>query len=349
MLRTSKSLFPRWNRWPHGKGTGFSAIQPGNEGLWDQANRSSKPRDKEEFEYGRGGRIPGHMFSNADGKKTLSGKFSYHHIPKKIENMNEELVTEMWLSRPFMTREEAHFMETGDFVPPGKSVSSSAPGGFTEMKDQFQPGQLVEDDQGNYIARPKIKYPEKYKPKYVQEKEKLKLEADRLKYSLSMKPNVYAADLWAASFKHQIDPKVSKKELNKINLDFYQKYHDMAVPTKYPLSMPPPEDDWKNWIKIPEFKKYATREGFEKNSKKYDPTLKYRGEIMGVSNVQHGRVGNPLKESDRNVKESEGDGLKPEDYRHHPYDSKSYEDQIGNRISSKKILLEKMKKMQMKD
>jgi len=282
-----------------------------------------KPRDKEAHEWGMGGRIRGHMFSGADGKTTLSGKFSYHKIPKKIENMNQEMVTEMWLSRPYLDRSESHFMETGEFVPKE---------GFA-AKD-FRPGQLVEDDQGNYVESPKIKYPEELTPKYAVDKKKLKLEAERLKYSLSLPPNEYAADMWASAFKYKVgdseNDRSSKKKLNKINLDFYDKYHEMAVPTKYPLSMPPPQDDWKNWVKIPEFKKYANKVDSNQPSK-FDPSLRHRGGPMGVSEVQYGRTINPLAGSDQNLEERERRdplGMDRDNYSSHPYDSRAFEQEV---------------------
>ena len=344
MLRLSKYRFPRWN--PHQKPNNFDQMGNSHNGLWDRANTTMKPSDSDEHMYGKGGRIRGHMFSNADGKTTLSGKFSYHHIPNKIKRMDEELVTEMWLSRPFLDREKSHFMETGEFVPKG---------GF--QKEDFSKSQLVEDDNGNYINRPEINYPKNLQPNYYKDQKKLKLEAKRLKYSLSMKPNVYAADLWASAFKHKTQ-KDFKIDENKISLDFYEKYHEMAVPRKYPLSMPPPEEDWKNWSRIPEFKKYGEKYyelyGEEKRVKtesKFDPSKKYRGEIMGIAHVQHGRQADPLMKVEFDLEKKKGGGKdyrkideetwKDVEYQTHPFDTMEYEEEIDSNYNSKALYIAK--------
>jgi len=314
MLRLTRVTSARWNR--HKKPTSHDDVQPSHDGLWDRANKHMKPRDKEAHEWGMGGRIRGHMFSGADGKTTLSGKFSYHKIPKKIENMSSEQQTEMWLSRPYLDRQETHFMETGEFIPRE---------GFND-KD-YGPNAKTEDDQGNYVVRPQIKYPKELTPKYVIDKKKLKLEAERLKYSLSLPPNEYAADMWASAFKYKVgDGDCSKEKLNKINLDFYDKYHEMAVPTRYPLSMPPPKDDWKNWVKIPEFKKYAGKVDTNEPTK-FDPSLRCRGGPLGPQ-AQQGEISNPLTQSDTEFDDKEMRhryGLKGGEYYSNIFDSREFE------------------------
>ena len=61
-------------------------------------------------------------------------------------------------------------------------------------------------------------------------------------------------------------------------LDFYQKYHEMAIPQKYPLSMPPPEDNWLNWERIDEFKP-KNKNSYSEEMNKFDANSRLGSEI----------------------------------------------------------------------
>lgn len=334
MLRTSRALKSRkFNlRAEHGK---EQAVRGQNERLWDRASRQPRPTARDHWEWGRGGRLKGHMFGGNQGNETLSGKFSYHKIPDKIKNMDEEVTTEMWLSRPYLDREVSHFMETGEYIPKSEGAAFDS--------NKFAKDAIIEDDNGNYIKRPTIKYPEDLTPSYFLDKKAKTLEAKRLKYKLSMKPNVYAADLWASVFKHDHE---KRKSEDKINLDFYEKYHEMAVPRNYPKTMPMAVEDWKNWSRVPEFKKYAANaEKMYGTQTEYDPRKFDKGCSGGLRQRNYGQNTNPLELSDRDLNGQSSDfkrvgkygyrvgrseqQMTEEEYLHHPWDSEEWEAYTG--------------------
>ena len=122
--------------------------------------------------------------------------------------------------------------------------------------------------------------------------------------------------------------------------------------------MPPPKEDWKNWSRIPEFKKYAEKAYQLKTGSKiteFDPSLKYRGEIMGITQVQNkGRVKDPLtmtgfdvstsQHKDKVAAENSDSGQLHDytkanldmEYQSHPFDSLEYEKKIDVNFNSKK-------------
>ena len=306
--------------------SGEHRVRDQNEGLWDIANKHMRPKSDDYERKGKGGMIKGNIFAGSEGKDGLSGKFSYHHIEEKLKNFDEEITTEMWLSRPYLDRPTTHFMETGEFIPRE---------GFND--DEFTgTADLLEDDVGNYINKPKIKYPESLTPNYYKNKKKLKLEADRIKYKLSIGPNVYAADLWASMYKHKTEERTDGKQAN---LDLYEKYHDLATPTNYPLSMPPPRDDWKNWSRIKEFSEYSknisTNNIQKTHNQKFISEYKARdldrGEVKGRSAAEgeNREVTIPLKHEDMFTSQQEKRTVKRVGYQSHPFDTREYDDRFG--------------------
>lgn len=56
------------------------------------------------------------------------------------------------------------------------------------------------------------------------------------------------------------------KRKDEGSLDFYKQYHNLAVPKKFPLSMPPAIDKWEAWGKVEGFKKRSETNNFTKHS-----------------------------------------------------------------------------------
>merc|ERR1712179_512977 len=78
---------------------------------------------------------------------------------------------------------------------------------------------------------------------------KQKQEQSEIMNRKQLKPDVRGADIWKSMEKYR-----TWEREDEVSLDFYSKYHNMAVPRKYPTTMPVAREKWETWSKVEGFK-----------------------------------------------------------------------------------------------
>ena len=197
-----------------------------------------RQRPDEKHQAFKGGRIRGEMFDGSIGTDSLSAKFSFHKIKARTKALETEAQNEMWLTRPYLSKEETEFMNNGVYTP----------------RRNFENDQgVVLDDHGSVIKRGKFtgrlnpdqiveKFGAEMLPlKYVKNL-KQKQEQSEIMNRKQLKPDVRGADIWKSMEKYR-----TWERTDEVNLDFYRRFHNMAVPRKYPTTMPVARDKWDVW------------------------------------------------------------------------------------------------------
>lgn len=139
----------------------------------------------------RGGKIA--SFFTGYGKRKLDTRFSFYRIPNRIRNLNVESQNELWISRPYLSREEHTFMTTGTYVPKEENIS----------REDFEGEDTVKDDLGNYIKKDKymkVKVPKELVPKMYLDQKADYAKIKELEYKAFVKPDVRGPDLWRTIF-----------------------------------------------------------------------------------------------------------------------------------------------------
>ena len=186
-------------------------------------HRRQKPDEK--HQAFKGGRIRGEMFDGSIGTDSLSAKFSFHKIKARTKALETEAQNEMWLTRPYLSKEETDFMNNGVYTP---------------KRNIEHDENVVLDDFGGVINRGKHTgrlNPEQIKEKFGHEMLPLKYvrglkqkqEQSEIMNRKQLKPDVRGADIWKSMEKYR-----TWERDDEVDLDFYRKYHNMAVPKAYP-------------------------------------------------------------------------------------------------------------------
>lgn len=217
----------------------------------------------------RGGKVA--SFFTGYGKRKLDTRFSFYRISNRIKNLNVESQNELWISRPYLSREEHTFMNTGTYVPKEENISRA----------DFEGEDTVKDDFGNYIKKDKqmkVKVPKNLIPKMYLDQKADYAKIKELEYKAFVKPDVRGPDLWRTMEKY----KTCDRE-DEGSLDFYRQYHNLAVPKKYPLSMPPAIDKWEAWEKVEGFQRGDSESNYSKHSDAIPHPLAYDNELTTES------------------------------------------------------------------
>merc|ERR1711976_915282 len=132
-------------------------------------------------------------------------------------------------------------------------------GVFTPRRNIENDKGVVLDDHGAVINRGKhtgrlnpdqiVKMygPEMLPKKYVKDL-KQKQEQSEIMNRKQLKPDVRGADIWKSMEKYR-----TWERNDDVDLDFYRKYHNMAVPRAFPKAMPEAREKWFAWDKIQGF------------------------------------------------------------------------------------------------
>lgn len=205
-------------------------------------HRRQKPDEK--HQAFKGGRIRGEMFDGSIGTDSLSAKFSFHKIKARTKALETEAQNEMWLTRPYLSKEETDFMNNGVYTP---------------KRNIEHDENVVLDDFGGVINRGKHTgrlNPEQIKEKFGHEMLPLKYvrglkqkqEQSEIMNRKQLKPDVRGADIWKSMEKYR-----TWERDDEVDLDFYRKYHNMAVPKAYPTTMPMAREKWGAWSRVEGF------------------------------------------------------------------------------------------------
>ena len=223
-----------------------------------------RQRPKEKHQFLKGGRIRGEMFDGSIGTDSLSAKFSFHKIRARTKALEIEAQNEMWLTRPYLSKEETDFMNKGVFTPRRNIENDKG-----VVLDDF--GAVI--NRGKHTGRlnpdqiVKLYGPEMLPTKYVKDL-KQKQEQSEIMNRKQLKPDVRGADIWKSMEKYR-----TWERKDDVDLDFYRKYHNMAVPRKYPTTMPVPTEKWETWQKIEGFNPPKQQQSVETKSSPYNDQI----------------------------------------------------------------------------
>merc|ERR1712110_949266 len=182
------------------------------------------------------------MFDGSIGTDKLSAKFSFYKIRKRTQALENEAQNEMWLTRPYLSKEETDFMENGVFRP-----RRSLEGAKGVVLDD-NGGVIQKSNKTTGILKP-YQIPKDLLPIKYQKSQKLKQQQSEIMNRKQLKPDVRGTDIWKSMEKYR-----TWERDDQVDLDFYKKYHNMAVPRAFPAAMPEAREKWFAWDRIPGFK-----------------------------------------------------------------------------------------------